>query len=101
LRGLVGECHGLRKLAETCPEPRGEDGAEFGRHETACRSFEQRLAKLLFCPLDLLADGAGGHVEFARRSRKRSQSGDGFHGAQAVEVHTVQHGHIVFLNRQG
>ncbi|WP_244441118.1 hypothetical protein [Mesorhizobium sp. STM 4661] len=54
------------------------------------------MTELFLCPLDLLADGADRDVELSGGGRQRAQAGDGFHGAQAVEVDAVQHGHFSF-----
>jgi len=78
LGGFVGQRHGLGKLAKPRAEAGREDDAEFGQHETACRSLEQRLAELLFGAADLLADGTDGNIELACGCRERAETGDGF-----------------------
>lgn len=101
MRRLIGQRHGLGKLAKSSAEAGREDSAELGQHQTACRTFEQRLAKLLFSTAYLLADGTDGNVELTGRRRQRSETGNGFDGAEAVEMNAVEHSHTDFLNRSG
>ena len=98
LARLVGQSHRLRELAKAGAQPGREDGAELRRHQSARRSFEQRLSKLFFRALDLLADAAGRDVQLGGCRCERSKPGGGFDGTQAIEVDTVQDRHPVFLN---